>query len=129
VERKYRDQDQIKKEHEEREKREAQERWEKHERSEACFRRLWEGKDREGRELARKWSATMMYMKERRDIVARLEVAQDFRALYERVMDAEKVAAKKKAVKEVLRWLRVKERVNVEPPPDPPAAEDFEIVG
>lgn len=111
------DQDQIKKEQEEREKREARERWEKHERSEACFRRMWEGKDQEGRELARKWSATMMYMKERRDIVARLEVAQDFRELYQRVMDAEKVAVKKKAVREVLRWLRMKEGVNVEVPP------------
>lgn len=122
------DQDQIRKEQEEREKREAREKWEKHARSEACFRRLWEGKDAEGRMLARKWSTTMKYLKgERKEIVERLREDQEFRSLYERVMEAEKVQAKKKAVREVLRWLRVRERVNVEPEPDPPRAEDFEI--
>lgn len=115
IDREVWDQEAVRKEQEEKEKRETRERWEKHERSEACFRRMWEGKDQEGRELARKRSATMMYMKGRRDIVARLEVAQDFRELYQRVMDAEKVGVKKKAVKEVLRWLRVRERVWVEP--------------
>lgn len=126
VEREEWDQIQIKKEQREREERESRERWEKHERSEACFKRLWDGKDGEGRMLARKWSATMNHLNaERRDVVERLREDQEFRTLYAAVLDAEKVQGKKKAVREVLRWLRVKERVNVEPPPDPPDVEDF----
>lgn len=60
----------------------------------------------------------MMYLKERRDIVERLGKDEEFRSLYEKVMEAEKVTVKKKTVREVLRWLRVRERVNVEPEPE-----------
>jgi len=115
IDREVWDQDQIKKEQEEKEKREASERWEKRGRGDKCFRRLWEGAG-EGRELARKWNATMAYMNqpEMRGALERLHGDADFLALYVRCLEAEKVGTKKKLMKEVLREMRKRERVNVE---------------
>lgn len=114
------DQEQVKKEQEEKEKREAEEKWEKRERGEACYRRMYLGKDEEGRMLARKWNATMEHMNHPRmkDARNRLHEDADFLALYVRTLEAEKVGTKKRLMKEVLREMRVRERVNVELEPE-----------
>lgn len=87
-----------------------------HQASEDAFRRLLEGKDEEGRRLARKYNATITHlMRERGDLVKELEGDQEFRGLYGAVMEAERVPAKRKAVSEVLGWLWTRKRVKVEP--------------
>lgn len=119
------DQDQIKKEEAEKEKREARERWEKRERGSACFRRMYEGKDEEGRMLARKWNATMEYMGREGMEEAKRRLYEDkgFLDLYVRCLEAEKVGVKKRMVREVLREMRKRERVWVEAKPDTEASE------
>lgn len=101
------------------EEREREERRRHHYASEDAFRRLLEGKDEEGKRLAREYNATISHIaQERKEIVADLERDEGFMARYQAVMDAERVPAKKRAVKEVLRWLWVEKRVMVKSKPE-----------
>lgn len=94
--------------------------WRQHRRaSDLAFGKLLGSKDEESRRLALQYNATLTHlMQTRSELVKELEGDEEFRGLYQAVMDAERVPAKRKAVKEVLGWLWTRKRVKVKVGPN-----------
>lgn len=111
-----------------REREEARERARQHRHaSEGAFDRLLEGKDAAGRELARRWRATITELSkpEHEELRGRLKKHKGFTARYEAVFEAERVPAKRRAVREWLEWIEreVGVRVEAQPEQEQPAKE------
>lgn len=89
-------------------------------RSALAFRKLYDGKNEEGRMLTRKYSATMLYFKANRELFESLKLADDstFRTLYDAMMDSITIPTKRATLRKVLDWLRWKKGIDVEPEPD-----------
>lgn len=80
-----------------------------------AFRKLYDGKNEEGRTLTRKYTATMLYFKANRDLFESLKLADDpvFRPLYDAMMDSTTIPTKRATLRKVLDWLRWKKGIDI----------------
>lgn len=83
-----------------------------------AFRKLYDGKNEEGRMLTRKYSATMAYFRANRELFESLELANDatFRPLYDAMMDSITIPTKRASLRKVLDWLRWKKGIDIPVP-------------